>query len=266
MKPRNLVLLVFLALIAQPLFAQDETKRPLPLSEGDISQEENALLKQAFELSEKGELETSWFLLKAIIEGYGKSSGSQVAQLALANSYYSAGGSEALARAEVLYTEWSSLNWQDEEGDRVLYRLAQLQMRTLVRRDDELHRAEKTLNTLLERFPQTSLRSQVENDLHKIQENLADQDLVVAKFYYTNRGAMAGAEDRLMEILEKYKSYSKTDQVLWLLGKVEHVKEDDEQSGVYLRLLITKYPTSSLRADACDQLGSDGEILPDKCH
>ena len=168
---------------------------------------------------------------------------------------------------ESLCAEWLSIEQNDANADQVLYRLAEVQMKLANDRDADFwpRKAEKNLKNLLQQFPKSPLFPQAESDLYKMQETLADRDLGVARFYWTNRGAFAGAEDRLNEILEKYEHYSKTDEVLLMLGRIELTQENFEQGAIYLRLLVEKYPGNKYKESACDHLSSLGGQLPDAC-
>jgi outer membrane protein assembly factor BamD (BamD/ComL family) len=72
----------------------------------------------------------------------------------------------------------------------------------------------------------------------------AKHNLDVAKWYYEKRKAMAGARDRLLEIIDTYPEFSKMDEVLFLLGEI-HVKMVKESDAVenFTRLL-KEFPDS----------------------
>jgi len=266
MMPRIFVLVVLLLAAADFGIAQENPRPVSILSTFNLSSDESALLTQAVELLDKGERESGTFLLGAIIVGNSESDEMRAACLALADSYNDAGGSQSLALADFLYSQLLSSKPDDKNADSILYRLAQTQLRRKITGEGSTTiLAEKSLKTLLERFPKSTLRPQAEELLHKVQETLGDSDLAVAKFYFTNRGAMAGAEDRLKEIIEKYTHYSKMDEVLLLLGKTELAREEYEESAKYLRLLIEKYPNSCNAPAARELLGNRGEILPQSC-
>jgi len=127
----------------------------------------------------------------------------------------------------------------------------------------ESHAAERTLMALMQQYPDATNLPEVKTKLDQIRERLGDADLGVAKFYYTNRGAMAGAEDRLKEIIEKYPNYSKMDEVYHMLGLTEEQREDTEQAGRYFSELAQKYPNSEFYQDSIAHLKKyDMQIPP----
>ena len=103
-----------------------------------------------------------------------------------------------------------------------MLKVAESEMRQMGLSDrDTTHarKAEQRLRVLLQQYPQTKLRPEVEQRLNEVQENLAMHNLQVARFYYDARykgdgRGLKGSQSRLKEIVEKYPNFSYMDEVL----------------------------------------------------
>jgi TolA-binding protein len=123
--------------------------------------------------------------------------------------------------------------------------------------DSELNaaqRAEQQLKKILELYPNTSLRNQIEDDLSQVQEILGLQDLQFANFYLNRGHGMKGAESRLQKIIKEYPNFSRMDEVLLLLGKAYLIDERAEDAANYFWKLVCRFPTSKYTNKAFEQI------------
>jgi outer membrane protein assembly factor BamD (BamD/ComL family) len=78
----------------------------------------------------------------------------------------------------------------------------------------------------------------------------AKHNLDVAKWYYEKRKALAGARDRLVEIIDTYPEFSKIDEVLFYLGEI-HMKMVKESDAVEnFTKLLKEFPDSQFAKKA----------------
>jgi outer membrane protein assembly factor BamD (BamD/ComL family) len=126
-------------------------------------------------------------------------------------------------------------------------------------RDSEiLVRAERELKEVIRNCSARPEGYQAEEHLQIVQEELAETNYLIAKFYlsrfYDGRGGGAGARARLNVILERYPKYTKLDEVLSLLGQV-NIRQDylDDAASNYQRL-VKDYPYSQYAGEAFIQL------------
>jgi hypothetical protein len=95
-----------------------------------------------------------------------------------------------------------------------------------------------------------SLEGQYGPTLVDIEERMGEHEFTLAKYYYNQyragKGGLKGAESRLRIILEKYVEYSKSDEVLFLLGRTYVFEHRQEDGTATFTDLIRKYPASPL--------------------
>lgn len=192
-------------------------------------------------------------LLNTMINTYSDSPMVQVAKLAIADSFYLEGGSKNLAQAELEYRDWVQFFPDHHLADDVMLKMAEVHMRQVMAPDrDTTHArlAERQLQELLRRHPNTDQRENVEGRITEIQEYLAMHELKVARFYYTLRSASLAAQLRTEEILNKYPNFSLFDEALYLHARAMADQEDTETASRDLTRLIKNYPHSEYRQKA----------------
>lgn len=121
----------------------------------------------------------------------------------------------------------------------------------------------------LTRFTQECSESQYfkqANDLLIVAlEERAESSLAIAKFYLKKaeegNGVIKGAYLRLKEITEKYSRYSKLDEVLFLLVKVNLFLQKDklEEAKMFYKRLLDEFPFSNYVCEA-NKLFNSGQI------
>jgi outer membrane protein assembly factor BamD (BamD/ComL family) len=118
-------------------------------------------------------------------------------------------------------------------------------------------RVEKALKNILQLYPNTNLRAQIEEHLNHVQEILGVHNLLIAYFYF-DRGQVKGVEARLLTVVREYPKFSRMDEVLLLLGKVYVKWEQPEDAANYLRRLVCNYSSSKYISAAFEQLNQIG--------
>ncbi|HEX8897522.1 MAG TPA: outer membrane protein assembly factor BamD, partial [Chthoniobacterales bacterium] len=127
----------------------------------------------------KGNHDTGRLLFTTIITTYPDSPYLPMAKLAIADSFYLEGGTSGLIQAGQAYQDWLTYFPTDPLADAAMLKVAETEMRQMGLPDREIihaRKAEQRLKALLQQYPQTKLRPEVEERLRQVQDNLADHD------------------------------------------------------------------------------------------
>jgi outer membrane protein assembly factor BamD len=129
-------------------------------------------------------------------------------------------------------------------------------------------KAEQRLKVLLQQYPETPLRAQVETHLREVQDNLAMHNLQIARFYFDARyshkkGGLKGSQDRLKEVVEKYPNFCLMDEVLFRYATTFQEEEEPDEAAKLYQQLVRDYPNSEYVEKAKEQLNIIGASIPD---
>lgn len=231
---------------------------------------DRALFEEAAHEVRKGNHDTGRLLFTTIINTYPDSPFLPLAKLAIADSFYLEGTTSTLIQAAQAYQDWLTFFPTDPLADDAMLKVAESEMRQMGLPDREtIHarKAEQRLKALLQQYPQTKLRPQVQQRLNEVQENLAMHNYQVAQFYLghyqTKRGGLKGAQSRLREIVEKYPNFSYMDDVLFRLAYTYQQEEEPDEAAKYYQQLVRDYPYSDYLDKARDQLNIIGVPIPE---
>ena len=218
----------------------------------------------------KGNHETGRLLFTTIINTYPDSAYLPLAKLAIADSFYLEGTTASLTQAGQAYEDWRTFFPTDQLADDALLKVAETEMRQMGLSDRDIthaRKAEQRLKALLQRYPQTDLRTTVEAHLREVQDNLAMHSLQVARFYgarfENKKGGLKGEQDRLREITEKYPNFCLMDEVLFRLGWTFQQEEEPDEAAKLYQQLVRDYPNSDYAEKAKEQLNVIGATIPD---
>ncbi len=122
-------------------------------------------------------------------------------------------------------------------------------------------RAENLIKKILDVCPNADLISYLPKQLEILEEEKAAHNFIVGKYYFKQstefkKGGLKGAKSRFLDIIEKYPNYSKTAEVLFLLGEVFLVEKEFEQAKEYFQRLIKQFPQSDFTVRANEKLNS----------
>ena len=193
-----------------------------------------------------------------------------MAKLAIADSFYLEGGTSSLIQAGQAYQDWLTYFPTDPLADAAMLKVAETEMRQMGLPDREIthaRKAEQRLKVLLQQYPQTKLRPEVEERLRQVQDNLADHNFYIAMFYrdrYNGKhGGLKGAQDRFKEIVEKYPNYCRMDEALYNYAWTFTVEEEPDEAAKYYQQLVRDYPNSQFVDKAKEQLNIIGAGIPE---
>ncbi|HEY0379285.1 MAG TPA: outer membrane protein assembly factor BamD [Pyrinomonadaceae bacterium] len=217
----------------------------------------------------KGNYDTGRLLFNTIITTYPDSPFLSLAKLAIADSFYLEGTTSMLIQASQSYQDWLTFFPTDPLSDRVMLKMAEAEMRQmgLANRDvTRARKAEQRLKAVLQQFPNTPLRKDVEQRLFEVQENLGMHSLQIARFYrdrfYRGVGGLKGAQSRAREILEKYPKFSYMDEVLYMLGDLYVQEEEPDEAAKYFQMIARDWPNSDYFEKAKEELNKIGAPVP----
>lgn len=210
-------------------------------------------------------------LFQTIITTYPDSAYLPMAKLAVADSFYLEGGTSSLIQAIAAYQDWLTFFPTHPLADRVILKIAESEMRQIGLPDREAtraKRAETRLKALLQQYPNTILKKDVEERLQQVQNNLGLHNLYIANYYYTlsvgqGKSGLKGAQSRYLEILEKYPNFGYMDEALYKLAVTYMAEEETDQAAKYFQQIVREYPNSEYVAKAKEQLGLIGATIPD---
>ncbi len=233
---------------------------------------DRVLFEDAAKEVRKGSHETGRLLFTTIINTYPDSPFLSLAKLAIADSFYLEGTTAALIQAAQAYQDWLTFFPTDPLADDAMLKVAESEMRQMGLADRDVthaRKAEQRLKVLMQQYPQSQLRPDVQERLKEVQENLAMHNLGVARFYYDaryNKGrgtGLKGAQSRLKEIVEKYPNFSYMDEVLFRLATTYQLEEEPDEAAKYYQDILKNYPNSEFADKAREQLAIIGAPVPD---
>jgi len=232
---------------------------------------DRVLFLEATKEVRKSNHETGRLLFTTIITTYPDSVYLPMAKLAIADSFYLEGTTSALIQAAQAYQDWLTFFPTDQLADAAMMKVAEAEMRQMGLSDRDIthaRKAEQRLKALLQQYPQSKLRPEVELRLRQVQDNLAMHNLQIADFYYNARyrakkGGLKGSQDRLKEIVEKYPNFCWMDKVLFMYATTFQEEEEPDEAAKYYQQVVRDYPNSPYVDKAKEQLNIIGAAIPD---
>jgi outer membrane protein assembly factor BamD len=231
---------------------------------------DRVLFLEATKEVRKGSHETGRLLFTTIITTYPDSAYLPMAKLAIADSFYLEGTTSSLIQAGQAYQDWLTFFPTDALADAAMLKVAETEMRQMGLSDRDIthaRKAEQRLKVLLQQYPQTKLRPDVELRMREVQDNLAEHNFTIAEFYrgrYVNKkGGLKGEQDRLKEIVDKYPNYCRMDEVLFRYAWTFQEAEEPDEAAKFYQQLVRDYPNSDFVEKAKDQLNIIGAAIPE---
>ena len=249
----------------------DDEDKYAELVNGVQAGRDRQLFEEAAKLSRKGNYEGARLLFNVIITTYPESPYLPHAKLAIADTFYLEGTTGSLIQAGHHYQEWLTFFPTDPLADEVMLKVGEAEMRQMGLPDRDVahaRKAEQRLKALLQQFPNTTLRPDVEIRLREVQENLGMHSFSVGNFYYDRylRGVAPnpkGAQSRYREVVEKFPHFSRMDRALYFLG-VTYVQEEEPDEAVkFFQRILREHPNSEFAEKAAEQLDAIGAEKPE---
>lgn len=252
------------------IFGGGDDDKYADLTESVAPGRDRELFEVAAKEVRKGNYDTGRLLFNTIITTYPDSPFLPLSKLAIADSFYLEGTTSALIQAAQAYQDWLTFFPTDPLSDRVMLKVAEAEMRQmgLANRDvTRARKAEQRLKAILQQFPNTSLRADVQLRLNQVQENLGTHSLQIARFYQERyehgNGGLKGAQSRLREIIEKYPNFSMMDEVLFRQGWLYIQEEEPDEAAKYFTRVVRDFPNGDYVEKATEELKKIGAPIPD---
>jgi len=209
-------------------------------------------------------------LFQTIITTYPDSPYLPMAKLAVADSFYLEGGTSSLIQAIGGYQDWLTYFPTHPLADRVVFKIAESEMRQIQLPDRDVtraKRAEARLKALLQQYPNSILKAETEKRLKEVQDNVGLHNLYIANYYYDlsvnqKKGGLKGAQSRYREIIDKYPNFSFMDEVLFKLAVTYQLEEETDQAARYYQKIVSDYPNSDYVEKSKEQLQLIGATIP----
>jgi outer membrane protein assembly factor BamD len=235
---------------------------PARFAPGD--QPDKILYEKATHEIAHGRYDVGRLTLQTLINTYPDSEYLAKAKLAIADSYYSEGGTAGLTQAEAEYKDFITFFPTAPEAPQAQFRVGMAHYRLMAKADrdpTEAQLAEAEFKEFLLKYPDSPVMPRVKARLRQAQEVLAEGDYGTANFYFTH-GAYLAARSRFQEIVDSYPNYSGGDAALYHLGQsLEHLRRGHEAIPYYARV-ITDFPLSPYVAEAKDRLTAMHQPVP----
>lgn len=232
---------------------------------------DRVLFEEAAHEVRRGNYEVGRYLFNTIITAYPDSQYLPMAKLAIADSFYLEGTTASLIQSAAAYQDWLTFFPTHPLSDDAMLKVAESEMRQMGLADRDVshaRKAEQRLKALLQQFPNTNLRTDVELRLREVQDNLAMHNLQVARFYLDARykggkGGLKGAQSRLRENVEKYPYFTWMAENLFRLGYTYQQEEETDEAAKYYQRIVRDFPNSQYVDKAKEQLEVIGAPVPD---
>jgi outer membrane protein assembly factor BamD len=192
-----------------------------PIANIDSKQPDKVLFDRAMDALKHNRFDVARLSLQTLINTYPDSEYIARAKLAVADSWYSEGGSTALAQAEIEYKDFETFFPNMPEAAEAQLKIANIHYQQMEKADrDYTHaaRAEEEYRQLIMQYPDSKLLPEAKQRLREVQEVVASREFNVGRFYYL-RQSYPAAIARLRSLVDKYPLYSKVDESLYLLGQ-----------------------------------------------
>jgi len=217
---RRTPVMVLLAALAVTVACTNK-KVSNPIANIDSKQPDKALFDRAMDALKHNRFDVARLTLQTLINTYPDSEYIARAKLAVADSWYSEGGSAAMAQAEIEYKDFETFFPNMPEAAEAQLKIANIHYQQMEKPDrDYTHavRAEEEYRQLLLQYPDSKLVPEAKQRLREVQEVIASREFNVGRFYYI-RQSYPAAIARLRSLVDKYPLYSRADEALYLLGQ-----------------------------------------------
>jgi len=217
-------------------------------------QPDKQLFDKAIEDLEHNRFEVARMEFTTLINTYDSSEFLAKAKLGLADSYFRQGDAHGMAEAEAEYKDFILFYPTMEESAEAQSKVCDIHYDQMEKSDrDSMHtlRAEQECKQLLLQFPNSKFAPGVEQKLRNIQQNLADGEMKVGKFYL-KKGSLFPAANRMQTLVDNYPLYSDAPQALWIASQAYSTLGDrwERNEAALLSKLVHDYPLSPFDADA----------------
>jgi len=214
------------------------------------------LFENGMHYMEKSQYIKARLAFQTLINTYPDSEYTPASFLAIADSYYSEGGTESLLQAEAQYKDFLIFYPTHEMADDAQLKIAAINYRLMKPYDRDPTNAKKAeieFKRFLDNYPDSELMPTAREALREVEETLARHDQEIGDFYF-NKGSYNAAEGRYQTVVEKYPEFSMMDTTLYRLGVAYEEVGRINDAAVYYERIVREYPFSSFFDSAKEKL------------
>ena len=207
---------------------------------------DKTLYENGQEYLQKNQFIKARLAFQTLINTYGDSEYAPSAYLAIADSYYREGGTEALLQAESQYKDFIIFYPTHEMADDAQLRVAAVNYKLMNAPDRDptyTRKAAAELKRFIDNYPDSELFPTAEFAFSVVQENEAKGIQGIGEFYYRKKSNRA-AEMRYKEVLERFPEFSQLDRSLYRLGQTLMRQDRTEEASVYFSRIASGFPFS----------------------
>ncbi len=243
---------------------------------------DTTLFETGTEYLEKSQYIRARLAFQTLISTYPDSEMTPLSYFAMADSFYEEGGTENLLQAEDQYKNFIIFypNHPKAPDAHLKVISANMKMMRSPDRDQQYsYRALREIKDFMNRFPDSDYAPIVRQFRTEVEENLAEGDLGVGRFY-EDRGNYSGAVGRYRGIMDEYKEYSRLDEVYFRMGSISEelakraIEARGDEAAQYSEAAISEaakfyekivvgFPFSELYEEAKTRLKALGKPVPE---
>jgi outer membrane protein assembly factor BamD len=223
------------------------TKAP-PGAQGD-----ERLLGLGRDALDKEKWEDARGYFQQLLDSYPRSSLAGDARLGVADSYFNQKGSGNLVLAIAEYRDFLTFFPNHPRADYAQYQIAYghyKQIHSPDRDQDPTTLAIEEFQKLIELYRNSRYADEGKKLLDECNETMAESQFRVGLFYLQVRKHCRAAIARFNEVLTKYPSYSRNDELHFRLGTAYQLCRQPEEAKPHLQAVIDDYPDSPFRDEA----------------
>jgi len=202
---------------------------------------------------------------QTLINTYDDSPYLETSKYYIAYSYLREGGVENLIQAEQAFKDFKLFFPTSELADNAQAFIVQINMRMMKEPNRDLtyaQRSEVELKNFLVEFPDSPFVPEIRSRQYFVDNVLATSSYLKGKFYH-NRNHYKAATSRFRDCVQKFSSFGKRDEALFLLAdSLDRLKNFDE-SAVYYAQIVRGYPFSEYFEEAKDRLRKLEKPIPE---
>lgn len=117
---------------------------------------------------------------------------------------------------------------------------------------------EPFIKKILDVCPNADLMPYLRERLEILSEEKAEHNFIIANYYLkqarSGKGGLKGSQNRFLEIVEKHPNYSKTAEVLFLLGETYLLEKEFDKAEEYFQKVIKQFPESEFATQAKEKI------------
>jgi outer membrane assembly lipoprotein YfiO len=186
------------------------------------------------------------------------------AHFGMGDSFYEEGGTENLLQAENQFKDFIVFYPAHPKAADAQMKTVAINMKMMGAPDRDQHyayRALQNIKSFIQQFPDSDFTPIVKKYKTDVEENIAQGDLGVGKFY-EDKGNLAGARGRYKEIIDNYPDFSDMAEILFRMASVLEKSKNPDESAIYLGKIVSEYPFSKRTEEAKEKLIAMGKPLP----